>query len=369
MLGFLRNSFSSLISFILVPTIVALVFTLSITSVFLNKEAFISILKSNNTFTRVGQEIIPPLIVESGAQEDGQTFIPKEVLISIIKNLDKSQLSKDLELLVSDSHDYLTGKQESFSTKIAVEPYVTSLTENLTPEFKRYIDSLPLCDNAQEQRLSLKENSPLTCKPVGKTSEQLLQESQVSKITTELSKNSPKSLVITESEIKTDPEIIKLDQIEQHTKKSVLQNLRKVLEDLNSIIGLLTVVTILLSILLFLSRLPRVDSSFKWSSSTLFSASILPFAFGLIFLIFVKPEMLQNSFGSLISFEQNSDLSRSISSLAADNLGSFLNKISLALIINSTILIVISIVFFFLHLFLQNKTKISAKSSIDSEKQ
>lgn len=372
MLGFLRNAFSSLLSFILVPTIVALVFILSITSVFLNKEAFITTLKANNTFSRIGQDIVPQILVNLGNNEEAQAQIPNEVIVSVVKNLDKSQLAKDLESLVANAHDYVTGKSTFFSTRIAVEPYVKPIAENLQPEVTKYIESLPKCSSAQEQQyLTAKDGRTLSCKPSSKTTEQLLQDLQISAITAELTKNSPKALIVTETEIKTDPEIIKLDQPgqKQKSEKSVLQNLRTAYKNLNSSLGLIAGIIALLSILLFVSRLPQVNSSLKWMSTALFSASIFPLAFGLIILIFAKPEMFHTGLKSLAGADQNSELAIAASSLVGDNLSSFLNKISQALILNSTIIIVIAIVFFLAHLFLRHKTKKPLISGIDSKKQ
>lgn len=372
MLGFLRNVFSSLLSFILVPTIVALVFIFSITSVFLNKETFIATLKTNNTFSRIAQDIVPQILVSLGNNEEAQAQIPNEVIVRVVKNLDKSQLSKDLELLVANAHDYVTGKSTSFSTRIAVEPYVKPLSENLQPEVTKYIESLPLCSSAQEQQyLTAEDGRSLSCKPSSKTTEQLLQDLQISAITAELANNSPKALIVTESEIKTDPEIVNLEQLDQkqQTGKTALQSLRDVIKHLNSSVGLLVGVLLLLSILLFVSRLPQVASSFKWMSSALFSACILPLAFGLIILIFAKPDMFRSTLKSLAGIDQSSELSIAASNLVGDNFSSFLNKISQALILNSTILIVIAIVFFLAHLFLRHKTKKPLISGIDSKKQ
>ncbi len=370
MLNFFRNAFSSLISFILVPTIIALLLIISFTGVLLDKATFISTLKNNNTFTKISSDIIPPLLVNLSNQE-GQTTIPEEVTTRIVKNIDKTKLSKDLELLVSNAHDYVTGKTENFSTRIEIGSYIDSLVTNLKPEFTSYLNSLPICSQAQLQELSNEESlNSLSCRPSNQTTEQILQNLGVSELTNQLSENSPKALVVTETEIKTDPEIIKLDEVNQKkdSNKSTLQNLRTIVKNIDSSKAILLTVIGFLSLLLLASRLPKLSSSFKWLSSALLSASIFPFVFGFLMLIFAKPDMFQGAIKSIAGLKDSSQFEVAITSLVSGNLASFFKTISQNLFINSLILIAVSIVFFFAHLYLQRKTDSSPNSSIDSKK-
>lgn len=370
MLNFFRNAFSSLISFALVPSIIALLLIISFTGVYLDKATFISTLKNNNTFSKISSDIIPPLLVNLGNKE-GQANIPEEVTTKIVKNIDKTKLSKDLELLVSNAHDYVTGKTENFNTRIEIGSYIDSIETNLKPEFTNYLDSLPTCSETQLQELSNEEGpNSLSCRPKNQTTEQILENLGVNQLTQQLSENSPKALVVTETEVKTDPEIIKLDEINQKkdANKSSLQNLRTIVKNIDSSKAVFLTVIGLLSLLLIASRLPKLSSSFKWLSSTLLSASIFPFVFGFLMLIFAKPDMFQGTIKSIAGLKGSSQFEVAITSLVSDNLASFFKTMSQNLFINSLILIAVSIVFFFVHLYLQRKTDKAPNPSIDSKK-
>jgi hypothetical protein len=370
MLNLLRNLLSGLLSFLLVPLLLSLVILLATSSVFLNKETFISTLKTNNTFAKVSNDIIPSLLVNLSHRENTQISIPSEVTLKLFQNIDKSQLSKDLESLISDTHDYVTGKNETFSSRISVEPFAKSISANLKPEVTSYINGLTACTEVEEQKLSSEEVKTLTCKPKSMTTEQLIEEIGINEITEELEKNSPKALVVTENDIKTDPEIIKLNDFNKPNtdKKSVLEDLRTVATNLNSTIAVLFTLVIVLAILLFASRLPKIDSGCKWISSALFSSSIFPFAFGLLMLTFAKPEMFRDMLKSLPGTEQDPQLASAASSLAGDNLALFMKQISQNFVFYSIGLISLSIVLFIAHILLSQKAKKSLNLSLDSKK-
>jgi len=359
MLNFLRNSLSGLVSFVLVPSIVASLLIFGFANVFLNTDTFTSVLRENNTFVRTSQNVIPSLLVNLVARAGTENRLPPDVIIRVVKNIDKTQLAADLEMLVSNAHSYVIGETESFTTRIEVESYVKSLRENLKPEITSFINSLPVCTAEQEAQLAKSETGQvLSCRPQGKTTEQLLSELEVDKLVDSLAKESPKALVFTEKEVRTDPQIIKLDEINKKpTDNSTLQNLKTAVGNLRSSQTLLLSIVILLAIVLFVSRLPHFASGFKWLSSALFSASIFPLVIGVLLFIYAKPDMLEGPIRSLAGLRENSELESALTSLAADSLAGFAGRLSQSLIFSSIALVFVAIVLYFISFFLQQRAK------------
>jgi len=359
MLTVLRNLISSLFSFVLVITITTLIFLLSVTSVFSNKKTFFSILKSNNTFSKIVQDILPSLLVNLGTKdEDAQ--IPSEVILQVVENIDKSALASSLETLVDQTHDYVFGKSEKIFVRLPVQPYLSSISDNLEPSINSYIESLPICTASQEEKHKTSTfDKTLSCRPASLSVQQLKEEFGVSSIVNELKNSTPQALIITESEIKTEPEIIKFDEIKekQQRTENTLSSLRKAVDYLNFIILFLLGVSIFLSATLFVSRLPHFASGFLWLASSFFSASIFPFIFGLLTIIFVKVDLLRKIINDFFGAEKNSLLAKSSADLAAKNLAGLANKISLNVLAGSFFLAVIAIVFFSIYLFLSYKTR------------
>lgn len=367
MLNFLRNSFSGLVSFILVPAVVASLLIFGFANVFLNKDNFNSVLRENNTFVRVSQNVVPSLLVNLGNQEGTGNRLPPDVIISVVKNIDKTQLAKDLELLVTSAHSYVIGETDSFTTRIEVESYVTPLRENLKPELTKYINSLPVCTKEQEAEMANSEDgqSTISCRPEGKTTEQILSDLEIDRIVDSLAKESPKALIFTENEVRTDPQVIKLDELNKKpTGKPALQGLRETVGHLRSSQTLVLSIAILLVIVLFATRLPNFASGFKWLSSALFSASIFPLVIGVLLFIFAKPDMLEDPIGSLAGLRENSELQTTLRSLAADSVAGFVGRFSQSLILSSIVLVSVAIVLYLVSFFLHKRTE----KGLDSKK-
>lgn len=367
----LRNLFSGLITFFLVPLLITYLVVSGIFGVLLNQTAFEETLNKNNTYSRLATKIVPPLIINLASKNEDQEFIPSETLENIISKVDKNVLATDLEKVINDIYKYVTTNQQNFETKIGLETYTTVIKDNLKPALINYYESLPACTAAEEKSFENNFSAEIKCKSNKISSTKFVQLLEVDGVIEELKNNFPTTLIITEKKISTFPQTNILQDDTLNTKpkttpEPILINIQKALKVYKSSEKLLIMIVISLIFLLVISRLKNISSSCKWVASAFFSASFLPLGMATLLLYFIKADFFQNTLIRYFGFNYSDSLQKESIALISDNLFTFSQKILQSIQFKSFLVIVIAIVLYGIFLILKYLDKHKANKPLDA---
>ena len=367
---FLRNIFSSLISFFLVPLCIIFIIANSFFGVFLNAENFKSVLKKNDTYNRLAQDVIPTLLVNIATNVDSEAAIPPKALGDIIAKVDKKALATDLEKVVNSTYDFVTSDTKHFETRIDLTQYTTPIAANLKQSLADYYNNLPTCTPVEEAEITQNFSNTLKCRLNGLDVTKYLEALKIDDLVAEMKTGFPTELIINEKKVSTYPETAlfedkTVNKDQENFKGSVLLNLQKTIQSYRIGTSRLVITILVLFILLALTRIPNLGSICKWLSSALFAASILPFSGSTLLLYFLKPDFFKSALNSLIGKDFGSDFQTALVALVSDNLSAFSNKVFQQMQLLSLISIVIAIVLYALYFFLERRSNQKSKKTLD----
>src|SRR3989304_3885581 len=280
MLNLLRNFFSSVVAFFLIPSLLIFLFLNNFSNVFLNEATFLETLKENKTYEALATEILPSTIINLTSAEQPGQGIPSEVVSSVIATIDKERLAEDLERVVGETYKYTVGASSSLEARVDLTAYTQTLKQGLKPAIVKYYEALPACTPKQELALQGTESPTLDCRLQSKSTEEVLQEFEVDKLISDLTATAPNSLIITKNKIVFDPPLSLTTDNPEPTGKNQegpsLEHLRNLFVALKNSAGYLLLVSGILAILLTISRLFNFAGVFRWLAWTLVSASTIP---------------------------------------------------------------------------------------------
>lgn len=345
----LRNFFSSIISFFLIPAIVVLIFISSVTLVLFNTTTFNSVLKTTGAYQKVSD-----LVVQQAANQNASSDpVTQKVISEIAKRTitaKSQQLQSDLEKIVTSIHHFVVSDEKSFETRVNLVPYQAVLKEKLVEVFTSEYAGLPVCTTSQLKAMKATPTSEFpVCQQKGLDVNTLLTSSSFADT---LAKFLPNTLIISEKGVKTDPVInLNLDgssttpaNADQNTSKTGFIDAQNKVKSTRSFQNFLLIGVIVLGILLIASRLKNYISSLEWVAVALFSGSILPLIFSFAAIYFLKPEMLKQALVQILGSQTESQVQPYL--FITDSLFLFVQKIMENVRLESVIIVALAIIIF-----------------------
>lgn len=325
-MNFVRNFFSAIFGSLLILSLGILIVVYSITSVFFDEEFILGTLQKNNTYDKVAQEVVPTFLTYALTQRFQEENPDQQVAEKISARLDKKifeQLAPDLQKIFESSYSFVTGDIDSFEVRIELKNY--------TPQLEAGLNSAISSLQAEGQ--------------VGNI--------DLSELSTDLQQGSNASLYITQDKL----EVTGLQELNTQTaqntpEESFLRQGREALVRLLQAQSLLLVATVVLTILLFLTRIPHFLSGFKWLATTSISAAFFPLI--LSFLLFVTKPV-----GIISRFLRDQDEVANFSTvvdLFDQNLSVISEKVFLNILMFSGMLMIFGIGLYILVFFLSKRT-------------
>lgn len=326
-MNFIRNSFSSLAGFFLTFALGSLIVIFSTTLVLLDSRVVLSTIEKNNTYSIVATEIVPKVLTYALTQRFEEQLPDQKIADKISSKLDKSTfegLAVDLKKIIENSYLFVIGETEQFEVRLELKNYIPNLQQNLTTA----VESL----QAEGQLQGLDPNQ----------------------LNSDLQEANQASIYITQDRIEvTGLQEINTSQGEGQNKESALRKWREAVIRLKETQALLMIVTAVLAIVLFATRLPHFLSGFKWIATTMLSAAFFPLVLSILLIIF-KPVNLISRF--LKEQESVANFGSAVD-LFSVNLQVILEKIFLNILTISAVLIVSAILIHILVFFLSKRTK------------
>jgi len=367
----LRNFFAGFIAFFLVPLLLTFLFLNNFSRVLLNESEFIGTLKENKTYEIAANEVLPELIIYTVSGDGHREGFPKEVVSQVVSTIDKDKLASDIEQLVTEVYRYTVGISPNLSAQIDITPYTSSLQTQLKPVYTTYLQNLPACTAEQEQALQMEEGSKPECLPQGKTVEEMLSDSEIETLVSDLSVSAPKTLTVSKNQITTDPPLSFGGQTQTNLNEPnnnfSLENIRNITSAVNTGNTYALITIAILLILLVASQFPSFTSAFRWLAWVFVSAAALPLIISSLFLFFVKPNTVESNLSAALD-SQGSAFENTALSLLTANVSDLGHKIFQGVQLQALILFIIAAGLFILALVLEhNKKKISEIAKMEEK--
>lgn len=326
-MNLVRNFFSSIIGSLLVFVIGALIVLFSITLVLFDQNFVLGTLAKNDTYHKFATEVVPKFLVVATTQRYQTEATDQSLSESLSERIDTSafgNLEPDLKSIVENSYSFVLGEKDGFEVQIELRNYLPSLQQNI--------------DNALSSLQSEGKFQGISLEEIGEG--------------VEGAENA--SLRITQDNI----EVIGLNELNTETQvsnkeDSPLRNFREIIGKIRETQTLLIVISIILVVILFLTRLPHFLSGFKWIASTAVSASLLPLVLGFLLLLF-KPVDLITRF---IKEQESVATFSTAVDVISKNLLDITNKIFMDIVLISGAILIFGIFSYLLVFFLSKKSK------------